>query len=160
MGDLVGLVETVQGYIDQEVAERMATKVKRGRRLNLEDFRAQPEQLRNMGGIGALLDKIPGMDPAAVGAAQSGMDDSQIRRQMGIIDSMTVAERRRPELINGSRKRRIASGAGLEIQDVNRLLKRHRQLAKTMKRVAKGGNREAHGRHSGPLRSPPVGRGS
>jgi signal recognition particle subunit SRP54 len=138
MGDVVGLVETVQGHIDQEVVERMATKVKRGRRLNLEDFRAQPEQLRNMGGIGALLDKIPGMDPAAVGAAQSGMDDSQIRRQMGIIDSMTVAERRRPELINGSRKRRIASGAGLEIQDVNRLLKRHRQLAKTMKRVAKG----------------------
>jgi signal recognition particle subunit SRP54 len=112
----------------------MATKVKRGRRLNLEDFRAQPEQLRNMGGIGALRDKIPGMDPAAVGAAQSGMDDSQIRRQMGIIDSMTVAERRRPELINGSRKRRIASGAGLAIQDVNRLLKQHRQLAKTMTR--------------------------
>ena len=139
----------------------MATKVKRGRRLNLEDFRAQPEQLRNMGGIGALLDKIPGMDSAAVGAAQSGMDDSQIRRQMGIIDSMTVAERRRPELINGSRKRRIASGAGLAIQDVNRLLKQHRQLAKTMKRVGpRRGNREAHGRHSGPLRSPPVGRGS
>ena len=139
MGDVVGLVETVQRHIDQEAAERVASKVKRGRRLNLEDFRAQLEQLRNMGGIGALLDKIPGMDAVAAGAAQSGMDDSRIRRQMGIIDSMTVAERRRPELINGSRKRRIASGAGLAIQDVNRLLKQHRQLAKTMKRVSKGG---------------------
>ena len=159
MGDVVGLVETVQRHIDQEAAERVATKVKRGRRLNLEDFRAQLEQLRNMGGIGALLDKIPGMDAAAAGAAQSGMDDSQIRRQMGIIDSMTVAERRRPELINGSRKRRIASGAGLAIQDVNRLLKQHRQLAKTMKRVSKGGIERLLGGLQGASGGPPRGRG-
>jgi signal recognition particle subunit SRP54 len=159
MGDVVSLVETVQRHIDQEAAERVATKVKRGRRLNLEDFRAQLEQLRNMGGIGALLDKIPGMDAAAAGAAQSGMDETQIRRQMGIIDSMTVAERRRPELINGSRKRRIASGAGLAIQDVNRLLKQHRQLAKTMKRVSKGGIEKLLGGLQGASGGPPRGRG-
>jgi signal recognition particle subunit SRP54 len=87
------------------------------------------------------------------------MDDSQIRRQMGIIDSMTVAERRRPELINGSRKRRIASGAGLAIQDVNRLLKQHRQLAKTMKRVSKGGIERLLGGLQGASGGPPRGRG-
>ncbi len=136
MGDVVGLVETVQRHVDQEAAERVASKVKRGGRLNLEDFRAQLEQLGNLGGIGALLDKLPGVDAAA---AQAGIDERQIRRQMGIIDSMTPAERRRPDLINGSRKRRIARGAGLAIQDVNRLLKQHRQLAKTMRQISKGG---------------------
>jgi len=137
MGDVVGLVETVQRQVDQEAVGRVAAKVKRGRALNLVDFRAQLEQLGNMGGLGALLDKLPGIDAAA--AARAGMDDKQIRRQMGIIDSMTPAERRRPELINGSRKRRIAKGAGQHIQDVNRLLKQHKQLSRTMKRVSKGG---------------------
>jgi signal recognition particle subunit SRP54 len=156
MGDVVGLVESVQRNVDQEAAERMATKVKRGRRLNLEDFRTQLEQLQNMGDMGALLEKIPGVNAAA--AAQAGVDERQIRRQMGIIDSMTPAERRRPELINGSRKRRIANGAGLQIQDVNRLLKQHRQLAKTMKRVAKGGMERMLSGLQGPQGRPPPGR--
>jgi len=137
MGDVVGFVEDVHRRVDQEAAERVAEKVKRGSGLNLVDFRSQLEQLQNLGGIGALLEKLPGVDPATV--SQSGMDEQQIRRQIGIIDSMTPAERRRPDLINGSRKRRIAGGAGLQVQDVNRLLKQHRQLAKTVKQVAKGG---------------------
>jgi signal recognition particle subunit SRP54 len=139
MGDVVGLVETVQRQVDQQAVERVAAKVKRGRLLNLVDFRAQLEQLGNMGGIGALLDKLPGIDAAAAAAAKAGVDDKQIRRQMGIIDSMTPAERHRPELINGSRKRRIAKGSGQQIQDVNRLLKQHKQLSRTMKRASKGG---------------------
>ncbi|MFL2547455.1 MAG: signal recognition particle protein [Candidatus Rariloculaceae bacterium] len=156
MGDVVGLVESVQRNVDQDAAERMAKKVKRGRRLNLEDFRTQLEQLRNMGDMGSLLEKIPGVNAAA--AAQAGIDERQIRRQIGIIDSMTPAERRRPELINGSRKRRIANGAGLQIQDVNRLLKQHRQLAKTMKRVGKGGMERLLGGLQVPQGRPPPGR--
>lgn len=144
MGDVVGLVEQVQAKVDQKAAEKVAAKVKRGRRLDLEDFRAQLEQIRNLGGLDELLDKIPGVDPVA--AARSGMDEVQLRRQIGIINSMTRAERRRPELINGSRKRRIAAGSGLAIQDVNRVLKQHKQLAKTMKQVSKGGMERLMGR--------------
>lgn len=139
MGDVVGLVETVQRNVDQGAAERMAAKIKRGRRLNLEDFRSQLEQLQNIGDMGALLEKLPGVNAAA---AQAGIEERQIRRQIGIIDAMTPAERRRPEIISGSRKRRIAKGSGLQIQDVSRLLKQYRQLAKTMKQVSKGGGME------------------
>jgi len=157
MGDVVGLVESVQRNVDQEAAERVAAKVKSGRRLTLVDFRAQLEQMQNMGDLGALLEKLPGVNAAA--AAQAGIDERQIRRQMGIIDSMTPAERRRPELINGSRKRRIAKGSGLQIQDVNRLLKQHRQLAKTMKQVSKGGmERLLSGLQARQGRPPPGGR--
>jgi signal recognition particle subunit SRP54 len=152
MGDVVGLVERVQQQVDQEAVERVARKVKKGHELNLADYREQLQQLINMGGIGSLLDKLPGVKPQAVAA--SGFDDKQLRRQMAIIDSMTPRERRRPDLIDGSRKRRIAGGAGLSIQEVNRLLKQHRQLAKTMKRVSKGGMERAlagalRGRRSG-----------
>ncbi|HEX5420853.1 MAG TPA: signal recognition particle protein, partial [Gammaproteobacteria bacterium] len=126
---------------DQEAALRVARKVKKGRELNLEDYREQLQQLINMGGLGSLFDKLPGVKPGALAAA--GVDDSQLRRQMALIDSMTPRERRRPDLIDGSRKRRIAGGAGLSIQEINRLLKQHRQLAKTMKRAAKGGMERA-----------------
>ncbi len=152
MGDVVGLVETVQRNVDTDAAERVAAKVKRGRRLNLEDYREQLEQLQSLGGVGALLDKIPGVDAQAV---QSSIDERQIRRQIGIIDSMTPAERRRPDLISGSRKRRIAGGAGLHVQDVNRLLKQHRQLTKTMQQVSKGGVERLLG-----ALQPPHGRGA
>ncbi|HEX5420759.1 MAG TPA: signal recognition particle protein [Gammaproteobacteria bacterium] len=141
MGDVVGLVERVQEQVDQEAALRVARKVKKGRELNLEDYREQLQQLINMGGLGSLLDKLPGVKPGALAAA--GVDDSQLRRQMALIDSMTPRERRRPDLIDGSRKRRIAGGAGLSIQEINRLLKQHRQLAKTMKRASKGGMERA-----------------
>jgi signal recognition particle subunit SRP54 len=137
MGDVVGLVEQVQQQVDREAAERVAAKVKRGRELNLEDYRDQLQQLIKMGGLGSLLDKLPGVKPEALAA--SGMDDGHLRRQIAIIDSMTPRERRHPALIDGSRKRRIAGGSGLAIQEVNRLLKQHKQLSKTMKRVSKGG---------------------
>jgi signal recognition particle subunit SRP54 len=141
MGDVVGLVERVHEQVDREAVERVARKVKKGRELDLEDYREQLQQLINMGGIGSLLDKLPGVKPGAVAA--SGFDEGQLKRQMAIIDSMTPRERRRPDLIDGSRKRRIAGGSGLNIQEVNRLLKQHRMLAKTMKRVSKGGMERA-----------------
>jgi signal recognition particle subunit SRP54 len=137
MGDVVGFVEQMQRQVDRDAMERVAAKVKRGRELNLEDFREQLGQLANMGGVGALLEKLPGVNPAALTGA--GFDDRQIRRQIAMIDSMTPVERRKPLLIDGSRKRRIAAGSGSTIQEVNRLLKQHRQLAKTMKRVSRGG---------------------
>ncbi len=137
MGDVVGLVAQVQDKVDHESAERVARKVKRGRALDLADFRAQLEQLRNLGGLDGLLDKLPGVNPGAVAAA--GFDDRVLRRQIALIDSMTPRERRHPAIIDGSRKRRIARGAGLSVQDVSRLLKQHRRLAKVMKKAAGGG---------------------
>ena len=137
MGDVVGLVEQVQGKVDHESVERMARKIKRGRELDLADFRAQLEQLSKLGGLDGMLDKLPGIKPGAVAAA--GFDDRVVRRQIALIDSMTPRERRHPATIDGSRKRRIARGAGLSVQDVSRLLKQHRRLAKAMKQAAKGG---------------------
>ncbi len=137
MGDVVGLVEQVESQVDRDAMERVARKVKRGRDLTLEDFREQLVQLKGMGGFESLLDKLPGVDPAQLGAA--GFDPGTLKRQIAAIDSMTVAERRHPTLIDGSRRRRIAAGAGLAPQDVSRLLKQHKQLVKTMKRVSKSG---------------------
>ena len=112
---------------------------KKGKRLSLEDYREQLRQLVNMGGIGQLLDKLPGVKPEQLAAASAKIDPKQFRRQIGIIDSMTPAERRQPGLIDGSRKRRIAAGAGLPVQEVSRLLKQHEQLTKTMKQLSKRG---------------------
>jgi signal recognition particle subunit SRP54 len=137
MGDVVGLVEQVQRQVDREQVERLATKVKKGQELGLDDFREQLRQLMNMGGLEQLLDKLPGVKPEALAAAK--IDPRQLRRQIGIIDSMTPRERRHPAIIDGSRKRRIAAGAGLPVQEVSRLLKQHRNLGKTMKQLAKGG---------------------
>jgi len=137
MGDVVGLVEQVQSTVKREEMERLAEKVKEGRQLSLEDYREQLRQLLKMGGIEQLLDKVPGLKPEQLAAAK--FDPKVFRRQIGIIDSMTPAERRRPDVIDGSRKRRIAAGSGLPIQDVSRLLKQHKQMAKTMKQLAKGG---------------------
>ena len=137
MGDVVGLVEQVESRVDRESVERVARKVKRGRELNLVDFRAQLEQLSNLGGLDSVLDKLPGIKPGALAA--TGFDDRVVRRQMALIDSMTPRERRYPAIIDGSRKRRIAAGAGLAVQDVSRLLKQHRRLAKAMKQAARGG---------------------
>lgn len=137
MGDIVGLVEQVQDKVDQEAAAKVAGKLKKGKTLDLEDFRQQLEQIGNMGGIESLLDKIPGLPSGA--ALPPQFDPRQIRRQIAIINSMTPRERRRPDMIDGSRKRRIASGSGLAIQEVNRLLKQHKLLAKTMKKATKGG---------------------
>jgi signal recognition particle GTPase len=117
--------------------KRLAGKVKQGRGLSLEDYREQLRQLVTMGGLEQLIDKLPGLKPEQLAATK--FDPKLFRRQIGIIDSMTPAERRQPDLIDGSRKRRIAAGAGLPIQDVSRLLKQHKQLTKTMKQLSKGG---------------------
>jgi signal recognition particle subunit SRP54 len=137
MGDVVGLVEQVQRQVDVQQMERLASKVKRGQDLGLDDFRDQLKQLVNMGGLEQLLDKLPGVKPEALAAAR--FDPRTLKRQIGIIDSMTPRERTHPAIIDGSRKRRIAAGAGLPIQEVSRLLKQHRQIGKTMKRITKGG---------------------
>ncbi len=137
MGDVVGLVEQVHKQIDREEMERVATKVKQGREISLEDYRDQLRQIANLGGFEQLLDKIPGVRPEQLAAAK--FDPKLFRRQIGIIDSMTPRERRFPALIDGSRKRRIAAGAGLPVQDVSRLLKQHKNLAKTMKQMTKAG---------------------
>jgi signal recognition particle subunit SRP54 len=137
MGDVVGLVEQVQKTVDREEMEKLAGKVKQGRGLTLEDYREQLRQLASMGGLDQLVEKLPGVKPEQLAAAK--FDPKLFRRQIGIIDSMTPSERRRPELIDGSRKRRIAAGAGLPVQDVSRLLKQHKQLTKTMKQLSKGG---------------------
>ena len=105
--------------------------------MNLEDFKSQLEQVNSLGSIESLLDKIPGLPN--IDKNLGGIDKNSLRRQIGIINSMTPMERRKPDLINGSRKRRIAFGSGLPIQEVSRLLKQYRQFAKMMKRVSKGG---------------------
>jgi signal recognition particle subunit SRP54 len=111
--------------------------VKQGREISLEDYRDQLRQIANLGGFEQLLDKIPGVRPEQLAAAK--FDPKLFRRQIGIIESMTPRERRFPALIDGSRKRRIAAGAGLPVQDVSRLLKQHKNLAKTLKQVTKAG---------------------
>ena len=136
MGDVVGLVEDVQRRVDAAAVEHVAAKLRRDRRIDLQDYRSQLQQIRNLGGLEVLLEKLPGAPP--LGAA-GRVDERALRRQIGLIDSMTPSERRRPDLIDGSRKRRIAAGAGRPVHEVSRLLKQHKQLARTLKRVSKGG---------------------
>jgi signal recognition particle subunit SRP54 len=155
MGDVVGLVDQIQSKIDKDAAEQVVAKVRKGRELDLNDFRKQLEQIGRMGGIAGLLDKLPGVDPKALAGAS--FDERVIRRQIAIISSMTRRERRFPALIDGSRKRRIAAGAGLAIQDVNRLLKQHKQIAKTMKKVGQAGIGGMQGMLAGAMRGRPGG---
>ncbi len=139
MGDVLTLVEEIEEKVNRDKADKLAKKLKSGRGFDLGDMRDQLEQMQNMGGLGAMLDKLPipgNVNPAAL---KNGMDDRQLKRQIAIICSMTPAERRFPKTINGSRKKRIAAGAGLSIQDVNRLLKQHMQMERMMKKMKKGG---------------------
>ena len=138
MGDMVSLAEEVEAGIDKQEADRLATKLKKGKGFDLEDFRDQMNQLGRMGGIGSLMEKMPGMGGMAE-KMQGQVDDRDVRRLVAIINSMTPAERRRPDIINGSRKRRIAAGSGRQVQDVNRLLKQFKQMQKMMKQVKKKG---------------------
>jgi signal recognition particle subunit SRP54 len=138
MGDVVTLVEEVERKVDRKQADRLARKLKKGRGFNLADLRDQLVQMQEMGGLAALMDKLPMNVPAGAGAPP-GMDDKALKRQIAVIDSMTPGERRFPKVINGSRKRRIAAGAGVQVQDVNRLLKQHLQMQKMMKKFGKGG---------------------
>ncbi|MBT8064917.1 MAG: signal recognition particle protein [Gammaproteobacteria bacterium] len=138
MGDVLSLVEEVHRKVDQGQAEKLVKKIRKGRGFDLEDFRAQLEQMQNMGGLGGLVDKLPGMSnlPDQV---KSQVDDRQTRQMIAIINSMTPHERRFPDVIRGSRKKRIANGSGTQIQAVNRLLKQHGQMQKMMKKMGKGG---------------------
>ena len=140
MGDVLSLVEEVERKVDQKHAQKLASKVGKGsKRFGMDDMRDQLQQMQNLGGLGSLMDKLPGMNRLPE-AAKAQMDDRQTRRMIAIINSMTPNERRYPDLIKGSRKRRIASGSGTQIQDVNRLLKQHKQMQKMMKKV---GNKSA-----------------
>ena len=136
MGDVVSLVEQVQERVDEDKAAKLAAKVKKGRGLTLLDLKDQLEQMLDLGGLESILDKLPA--GLAKGAAAIP-DDRQIRHQIALINAMTPAERRFPKTLNGSRKRRIAAGAGLAVQDVNRLLKQHQQMGKMLKRMGRGG---------------------
>ena len=139
MGDILGLVEDAQRGIDQDKAKEFAKKMKSGRDFDLSDFKEQIGQMRNMGGMSALLDKLPAQFAQAAQQVGGAVENKSIRRIEGIIDSMTELERRKPELIKASRKRRIATGAGVQVQEVNRLLNQFEQTQKMMKQFSKGG---------------------
>ncbi|MFM8845860.1 MAG: signal recognition particle protein [Gammaproteobacteria bacterium] len=136
MGDVVALVEQVQGKVDAAEAERLANKVVAGGKVDFYDLKGQLEQLQSMGGLESLVDKLPAQ--LAKGGMPAGDGDKEVRRQIAIINSMTHRERRRPEIIDGSRRRRIASGSGTQVQDVNRLLKQFTEMQRMMKSM-KGG---------------------
>ena len=138
MGDMLSLIEEVEQKVDKEKAAKLAKKVKKGKKFDLEDFRDQLQQMNNMGGITGMLDKLPGMGNVAK-AAQQNLDTKMFSRMEAMINSMTPRERRNPELIQGSRKRRITQGSGTQVQDLNRLLKQHKQMQKMMKKMKGGG---------------------
>lgn len=137
MGDVLSLIEEAQKSVDEAAARRTVEKLKSGKGFDLEDFKAQIQQMKKLGGLGSLVDKLPGA--AKLGANDIAQGEQQMRRIEGIINSMTPEERRKPEIIKASRKRRIATGAGLQVQDVNRLLAQFEQMQKMMKSMGKGG---------------------
>ncbi|MEE8364987.1 MAG: signal recognition particle protein [Gammaproteobacteria bacterium] len=139
MGDILSLVEQVQDKVDHEKAKKLAKKVKKGKGFDLDDLRDQFMQMDKMGGLSSMIDKLPGMNAGISQAMQDPAQARQMNRMIAIIDSMTPQERRKPEVINGSRKRRVAGGSGTQIQDVNRLLKQHRQMQKMMKKMGRKG---------------------
>ena len=139
MGDVLSLIEEVEQKVDKQKAAKLASKVKSGKGFDLEDFRDQLAQMNNMGGLMGLVDKLPGMGQMGQMQPQLTGAEKQMAQMGYIIDSMTPMERRYPDKINGSRKRRIAMGSGTQIQDVNRLLKQHKQMQKMMKKVGKKG---------------------
>jgi len=138
MGDILSLVEQAERNLDRDQAEKMANKLKKGKGFDLEDFRDQIQQMRKMGGVASLLDKLPGLGNVP-DEAKGQLSDKEFSRTEAIINSMTVKERRSPGIIKGSRKRRIAAGSGTQVQDVNRLLKQFDQMQRMMKKMSKGG---------------------
>lgn len=138
MGDIVALVEQVQAGVDMEAAQKLAAKVKSGEGFDLDDFLAQLQQMKQMGGLSTLMDKMPAQMQAKAGQVDMDKAERDIRRKEGIISSMTKLERRKPEIIKATRKRRIAAGAGVQVQEVNRLLNEFEQMQTMMKKM-KGG---------------------
>jgi signal recognition particle subunit SRP54 len=139
MGDIVALVEQVQAGVDVEAAQKLAAKVKSGEGFDLNDFLAQLQQMKQMGGLSTLMDKMPAQVQAKAGQVDMQKAERDIRRKEGIICSMTPAERRKPEILKATRKRRIAAGAGVQVQEVNRLLNEFGQMQQMMKKMKGGG---------------------
>ncbi|MNR11296.1 Signal recognition particle protein [compost metagenome] len=137
---MLSLIEDVQKGIDEKEAQAMAKKLKSGKGFDLEDFKAQMQQMKKMGGMTSLLEKMPGEIGQLAKGVQGAEAEKSMRRIEGIINAMTMEERRKPELLKASRKRRIATGSGVSVQEVNRLLKQFEQTQKMMKQFAsKGG---------------------
>ena len=139
MGDIVSLVEQAQKNIDMADAQKLAAKMKSGDKFDLNDFRDQLAQVKKMGDMGSLLEKLPAQFAQAAGQLQSGQADKQLRRTEGILNAMTPLERAKPDLLKASRKRRIATGAGVPVQEVNRMLNQFEQMQGMMKQMKKGG---------------------
>jgi signal recognition particle subunit SRP54 len=138
MGDVVSLVEEVQQKVDQKQAEKLARKIKKGKGFDLTDFRDQLKQMSKLGGMAGLMDKLPGMGQVP-DHVKSQVNDKEVVKLIAIVDSMTPMERAHPQIIKGSRRKRIAMGSGTQVQDVNKLLKQFTQMQKMMKKM-KGGN--------------------
>jgi len=134
MGDIVALVEKAQETLEAEAAERMMKRFQKGQ-FNMNDLKGQLQQMQKMGGMSGVMGMLPGMGKMQKQMDEAGLDDRMLRRQIALIDSMTKRERRNPDILQASRKKRIAAGAGLEVQELNRLLKMHRQMADMMKKV-------------------------
>ena len=139
MGDVLGLIEQAHKNVDMAEAQKVADKIKSGSKFDLEDFKSQMGQMRKMGGMGALMDKMPAQMAGMAAKVSSEDSDKALRRIEGIINSMTPLERRKPELIKATRKKRIADGSGVQVQEVNRLLKQFEETQKMMKMFSKGG---------------------
>lgn len=139
MGDVLGLIEQAHKNVDMAEAQKVADKIKSGSKFDLEDFKSQMSQMRKMGGMGALMDKMPAQMASMAAKVNNEDADKSLRRIEGIINSMTPLERRKPELIKATRKKRIADGSGVQVQEVNRLLKQFEETQKMMKMFSKGG---------------------
>jgi len=139
MGDVLGLIEQAHKNVDMAEAQKLADKVKSGKNFDLDDFKAQMSQMRKMGGMGALMDKMPSQIAGMAAKVNPDDADKSLRRIEGIINSMTPIERRKPEIIKATRKKRIADGSGVQVQEVNRLLKQFEETQKMMKMFSKGG---------------------
>jgi signal recognition particle subunit SRP54 len=138
MGDILSLVEEARSKVDEKEAQALAEKFKKGKDFDLEDFRMQLVQMKKMGGLSSLADKLPAQ-LTQMAQASPDLQEKALKRTQGIIDSMTAQERRKPEILKASRKRRIAAGAGVQVQEVNRLLTQFEQMRKMMK-MMRGGN--------------------
>jgi signal recognition particle subunit SRP54 len=158
MGDIVALVEEVQKGVDMAAAQKLAEKVKSGDGFDLNDFLSQISQMKKMGGLSGLLDKLPSQLAAKAGQADMDRAEREVRRMEGIINSMTPLERRKPELLKASRKRRIAAGAGVQVQEVNRLLNQFEQMQGMMKKMKGGGLMKMMKRMGGMKGLPGMGR--
>ncbi len=137
MGDMLSLIEEIEQKADKKKATKLANKIQKGQGFNLEDFKEQLQEMQRIGGVGAMMNKLPGMGQIPQ-HLKDKVNDKELARQIGVINSMTMAERQTPDLIKGGRKRRIAAGCGQELQDVNRILKQYKMMQKMMKRVKKG----------------------